>query len=335
MRAPFHRWECVLTESLDCFADAGGLPIYCAAPGGVFDGHAAACGFTGAAGQLVLLPGPDGLSGALFGVGEAPGPHVFGALPGALPGGVWHLADGCANQADAVLGWALGAYRYNALKQKRPGAPPRLVLPAGMDATLSACRAVWLARDLINTPANLLGPAELAERATAALRERHAHVEVITGESVADGFPALHAVGASSPRGPQVLRATWSAEGTPESAPLVSICGKGVCFDTGGYDIKPPAGMLRMKKDMGGAAIALGLACMIIDAALPVRLELRIGCLENMISGAAMRPGDVLRTRAGLAVEVGNTDAEGRLLLCDLLTEACESGRTCCSISQR
>ena len=148
---------------------------------------------------------------------------------------------------------------------------------------------------------------------------------MITGDDLARGFPALHAVGAGSDRPPSIVSARWQAPDAADDAPLISICGKGVCFDTGGYDIKPSAGMLRMKKDMGGAAVALGLACMIIDAGLPIRLELRLGCVENMISGRAMRPGDVLRTRSGLAVEVGNTDAEGRLVLCDLLSEACEA----------
>ncbi len=315
----------MIERALDCFTDEGGLPLYGAAPGEATDAYPAACGFTGAAGQLVLLPGPAGLAGALLGLGEAPDPYLFATLPRALPGGTWHLADGIADQADAVLGWALGSYRYDALKQPSDRRSPRLVLPAGMDRTLSTSRATWFARDLINTPANLLGPADLAESASAALRNRGAHVNVIEGVEVASRFPALHAVGASSQRGPQVLQASWCAPGTPPDAPLISLCGKGVCFDTGGYDIKPPAGMLRMKKDMGGAAVALSLACMILDAGLPVRLELRLGCVENMISGAAMRPGDVLRTRAGLAVEVGNTDAEGRLVLCDLLSEACEA----------
>ena len=288
------------------------MPIYGARPGGAFDAYPAACGFTGAAGQLILLPGPSGVAGALLGLGEAPEPTTFAGLPGALPAGVWRLSEGITNHAEAVLGWALGAYRFDALKQPKA-------------RSLSTASAVWRARDLINTPANLLGPADLAENASLALRERGAHVIVITGEAVACGFPALHAVGAGSQRGACVLQASWSAPGVKPDAPLVSICGKGVCFDTGGYDIKPSAGMLRMKKDMGGAAVALGLACMILDATLPIRLELRLGCVENMISGAAMRPGDVLRTRAGLAVEVGNTDAEGRLVLCDLLSEACEA----------
>ncbi len=315
-----------MTERLlDCFTDDGGLPIHGASPGGTFDAYATACGFTGAAGQIVLLPGPSGLAGALVGLGEAPDPYLFGALPSALPAGTWHLADGIPNHADAVLGWAMGAYRYDTLKQPRTRQSPKLVLPGGMARTVSASRAIWLARDLINTPANLLGPAYLAEVAALTLRKLGAHVNVIEGVDVMSAFPALHAVGAGSQRPPCVLRASWSAPGTPPDAPLVSLCGKGVCFDTGGYDIKPPSGMLRMKKDMGGAAVALGLACMIVEAALPVRLELRLGCVENMISGAAMRPGDVLRTRAGLAVEVGNTDAEGRLVLCDLLSEACEA----------
>ena len=308
---------------LDCFTDAPALPIHTARPGQAHDGYAAACGFTGAAGELILLPGEAGLSGALLGLGDRDDPYVYGALPARLPEGAWRLADTVPNPQAAVLGWALGAYRYDALKRIAARPPARLVLPAGAEPALRAARAVWLARDLINTPANLLGPAELAETACQSLRMRNAHADVITGADLSRGFPALQSVGMGSSRAPCVVRANWRAQYTPPDAALISICGKGVCFDTGGYDIKPPAGMLRMKKDMGGAAIALGLACMIIDAALPVRLELRLGCVENMISGDAIRPGDVLQTRAGLAVEVGNTDAEGRLVLCDLLSEAC------------
>ena len=287
-----------------------------------------ACGFNAKAGQTMLLPGGDtGLGGAVLGLGELEGPHVFGALPAALPSGtVWQLATGAADPAEAVLGYALGAYRFELLRQPAP-ACARLVLPeaAGVSEAVSAARATWLARDLVNMPANLLGPAELARTALDVLQDAGAHVEVIAGAKLTKRYPVLDAVGAGSFRPPAVVIAHWVAEGAGQDAPLISLCGKGVCFDTGGYDLKPSAGMLRMKKDMGGAAIALGLARMIIDARLPVRLEVRLGCVENMVSGAAMRPLDVVRTRGNAAVEIGNTDAEGRLVLCDLLAEAAES----------
>jgi leucyl aminopeptidase len=172
-------------------------------------------------------------------------------------------------------------------------------------------------------PANRLGPVDLAAAAGRALEKTSAHTNVIEAAQLRERYPILHAVGCGSARPPAVFIASWRGSGAGDTAPLVSLCGKGVCFDTGGYDLKPPAGMLRMKKDKAGAAIALGLSRMIIEADLPIRLELRLGCVENMISGNALRPLDVVTTRHGLSVEVGNTDAEGRLVLCDLLAEAC------------
>ena len=288
-----------------------------------------ATGFTGQAGRVVLLPGETGVAGAVLGLGADTGPHVFGAAPASLPpGSLWRLASATASSAElshwAVLGWAMGAYRFDRLRQASSPASPRLVLPeaAGVAEAVSAARAIWLARDLINMPANLLGPAELAEAATASLRGAGAHVEVIEGGTLQDRYPVVHAVGRGSDRSPAVVLARWHGSAAGDDAPLLSICGKGVCFDTGGYDLKPPSGMLRMKKDMGGAAIALGLTRMILDADWPVRVELRLGCVENMVSGAAMRPLDILTTRSGVTIEVGNTDAEGRLVLCDLLADA-------------
>ena len=197
--------------------------------------------------------------------------------------------------------------------------PARLV--GGSVPAERLAQAAWLARDLINTPANLLGPAELAG-VTVALGARFGGVPtLVEGERLEAAYPAIAAVGRGSARAPVVAGLTWCGS-AGMSAPLVSLCGKGVCFDSGGYDLKPSAGMLRMKKDMGGAGLMLGLARMVMEADLPVRLAVRIGCVENMVSGEAMRPLDVLRTRRGLSVEVGNTDAEGRLVLCDLLAEA-------------
>ena len=181
-----------------------------------------------------------------------------------------------------------------------------------------------MGRDLINTPANLLGPVELAEFAIA-LGQRHgAETRLVEGDALTLAYPTVAAVGAGSARPPRVAVLHWRGSGAHAGAPLVSLCGKGVCFDTGGYDLKPSAAMLRMKKDMGGAACVLALARMIMQADLPLRLAVRVGCVENSVSGTAMRPLDVIRTRAGLTVEIGNTDAEGRLVLCDLLAEAVE-----------
>ena len=197
-------------------------------------------------------------------------------------------------------------------------------MPAGADAARIGRIAdgVFLARDLINTAANDLGPAELAEAAEALARRHGAAVSAAAGEALAAGFPMIHAVGAAAPPapGPRLVDMVW---GDP-AHPKVTVVGKGVCFDTGGLDIKPSSGMLLMKKDMGGAANALGLAHMVMDARLPVRLRVLIPAVENAISGVAFRPGDVLRSRKGLTVEIGNTDAEGRLVLADALTLAGE-----------
>ena len=177
-------------------------------------------------------------------------------------------------------------------------------------------------RDLINTPADRLGPAELAAALVTVGEAFGAATSLVTGADLAREYPTIAAVGAGSDRPAVVATLRWQGSTAAPDAKLVSLCGKGVCFDTGGYDLKTSAGMLRMKKDMGGAAIMLGLARIIMAADLPVRLVLRLGCVENSVSGHAMRPSDVLTTRRGLHVEIGNTDAEGRLVLCDLLAEA-------------
>jgi leucyl aminopeptidase len=199
-----------------------------------------------------------------------------------------------------------------------------MLAPERQQRSRSAAAATWMVRDLVNTPANLLGPVELAEFAASLGRRHGTAIDVITGSALAEAYPTIDAVGRGSARPAQVAILRWSGSTAHTDAPLISLCGKGVCFDTGGYDIKSSSGMLRMKKDMGGAATVLGLARMIMEADLPVRLAVRIGCVENSISGTAMRPLDVIRTRKGVTVEVGNTDAEGRLVLCDLLAEACE-----------
>ena len=261
----------------------------------------------------------------LFGLGEA-GPArerlLAGSLPGALPPGTYRLEGAGFDRAEAALAWALGGYRFT--RYRPAGATgrdlPRLVASEGVDAEAVSriAAAVALGRDLVNTPANDLGPAEI-EAAARALAERHgAAVTVVSGDALAREFPLVHAVGAASPRAPRLIDLTWGEA----NAPRVTLVGKGVAFDTGGLDIKPSAGMLLMKKDMGGAAAALAAAAMVMGARLPVRLRVVIPAVENAVSGNAFRPGDVLRSRAGLTVEIGNTDAEGRLILADALALA-------------
>ncbi len=301
-------------------------------------GWARAAGFAAREGELVTLPGDGGIAGALLGLGEAESPFAYGGLAQALgrkseagqdgadpeadAGAPWRLAlpDG-ADMDQAVLGFCLGAYRFGAFRAAKTR-PARLVAPAGTGRGQAIARAAWLARDLINMPANRLGPLELAQAGRDVAAGFGASVEIVSGDALAGRYPAVGAVGAGSARPPQVLVAAWRGSGATGSAPHLSLVGKGVVFDTGGYDLKPSAGMLRMKKDMGGAALMLALARIVMEADLPVRLSLRLGCVENSVSGHAMRPSDVLATRRGLSVEIGNTDAEGRLVLCDLLAEA-------------
>ena len=315
-------------RDLDCLAppEAVALPVHAVRPAGLADflaasPHAAflqASGFTAAAAEIRLLPGGDGVAGAVFGLGDGTDPHLFGALPFGLPPLCWRMEPGDFRMEDATLGFCLGAYQFTRFKPARPCA--RLAATGG--AAARAARATWLVRDLINTPADRLGPAELAAAAIAVGQSFGATTDTVTGEALQREYPAIAAVGAGSDRAAAVATIRWQGSTAAAGAPLVALCGKGVCFDTGGYDLKPPAGMLRMKKDMGGAAIMLGLAHMVMAADLPVRLVVRLGCVENSVSGRAMRPSDVLLTRRGLHVEVGNTDAEGRLVLCDLLAEA-------------
>jgi len=259
----------------------------------------------------------------MLGLGDtSPDPWSFGGLPEKLPpGSTWRFAEPGEWAAQAVLGWCLGAYRFTRFKPAKRAAA-RLVPPPGTERAVDTAAAAWRARDLINTPANLLGPAELAEAAADVARAHGARFSTIEGEALAAGFPALATVGraSASARAPRVAVLEWGEPGHP----LVALCGKGVCFDTGGLDLKPSSAMLRMKKDMGGAAVALAVTEAVMRARLPVRLLLLVGAVENAVSGDAFRPMDVLRTRAGLTVEVGNTDAEGRLVLADLLAFALE-----------
>ena len=280
-----------------------------------------ATSFTARAHETQLLPGEDGVAGAVLGLGADRSPFAFGDLPNRLPAtGAWRIVPGDFDPPAATLGFLLGAYRYAALKSAL-SAPATLAV-SGQDRALSEAAAVWMVRDLVNTPANLLGPAELAEAALA-LAARHGAAPIrVEGTALERAYPTIAAVGRGSERAPVVAGFTWRGSAATDASPLLSLCGKGVCFDTGGYDLKPSSGMLRMKKDMGGAAHVLGIARILMEADLPLRLAVRIGCVENSVSGGAMRPLDVVRSRRGLTVEIGNTDAEGRLVLCDLLAEA-------------
>jgi leucyl aminopeptidase len=275
--------------------------------------------FAGTAQELLPLPGEGGVVAALLGLGEDRSPYAFGGLAHRLPIGPWRIAGGDFDAAAAALGFCLGAYRY---QEYKPAKREPATLVTEEAAALREAAALWMVRDLVNAPANLLGPAELAD-ATLALAARYgATATRVTGDALDRAYPTIAAVGRGSARKPVVASFVWRGSTAPPAAPLVSLCGKGVCFDSGGYDLKPSSGMLRMKKDMGGAAAVLGVARILMDADLPIRLAVRIGCVENSVSGEAMRPMDVIRTRKGLSVEVGNTDAEGRLVLCDLLAEA-------------
>ncbi len=281
-------------------------------------------GFAAKAGELRFLPGEAGIEAAVLGTGNDSTPFVFGGLPMQLPEGpVWKLEPGDYDDRAATLGYCLGAYRYNGFTKGSRG-PASLFVPDGHELSTIQAAAAWMVRDLINTPANILGPVELAEFAVSLADRYGAACETVSGEALDAAYPTIAAVGRGSARPPRVVTFHWHGSTAPGDAPLLSLCGKGVCFDTGGYDLKPSAGMLRMKKDMGGAAAVLGLARTIMAADLPIRLAVRVGCVENSVSGTAMRPSDVIRTRSGLSVEIGNTDAEGRLVLCDLLDEACD-----------
>jgi leucyl aminopeptidase len=276
-------------------------------------------------GRHAFLPGPDGnLAAVLFGLedaGKPINPFLPGTLAGVLPRGIYRFANAPHDPRLAALAIALGAYRF--VRYGKPASEVCVEIPDGVDgAELSrTVEAVYLARDLINTPANDMGPGEVAD-AAAALAGRHgASTNVIVGDDLlARNFPLIHAVGRAAAREPRLIDFTW---GDP-AAPKVTLVGKGVCFDTGGLDIKPESAMLLMKKDMGGAATVLALAHMIMDRQLPVRLRALIPAVENSISGGAFRPLDIYRARNGLAVEIGNTDAEGRLILADALSLADE-----------
>ena len=285
-----------------------------------------AAGFEPKPGKHLLVPAADGkLAGVLFGLENADEAvkDLFrpGALSGLLPPGTYRFANAPHDARLAALAFALNAYQFTRYR-KGEVRDLRLVMPAGVDGEdLSRIvEAVALCRDLINTPSNDMGPAEL-EAAARTLAEQHgAKINVTAGEALEKSFPLIHAVGMGSPRAPRLIDVTWGKE----SDPKVTLVGKGVCFDTGGLDIKPESAMLNMKKDMGGGATALALAHMIMGRGLNVRLRVLIPAVENSVSGRSFRPRDIYSSRKGISVEIGNTDAEGRLVLADALALADE-----------
>jgi leucyl aminopeptidase len=288
---------------------------------------ALANGFAAKPGAYLTLPAADGkIAQVVFGLEDADAkfrdPFRPGLLPALLPPGVYRFANAPHDTRLAALAFALGSYRFRRYR-KADAADVRLVPPEGVDVTAitRVAEAATLARDLINTPSNDMGPEELAQAARQLAQRFGAAFTCIVGDDlVRQNFPLIHAVGMASSRAPRLIDLTW---GDP-THPKVTLVGKGVCFDSGGLDLKPSSGMLIMKKDMGGAANVLALALMVMDAGLKVRLRVLIPAVENAVAGNAFRPLDVFPSRKGPTVEIGNTDAEGRLVLADALALADE-----------
>lgn len=282
-----------------------------------------ASGFCAEPGSVCLLPAPSGeIARILFGL-DADDPWCWSHLPAKLPKGVYRIDATLAPDAAgwAALAWTLASYQFGRYASRKPREWPRLAWPeaALRDEIEAAAEAVRLVRDMVNTPSSDMGPDDLAAAAAQLAARTGARLTVIAGDELLErNYPMIHAVGRASARAPRLLDLVWGEAG----APKITLVGKGVCFDSGGLDLKTASGMKLMKKDMGGAAHVLGLASMIMAAKLRVRLRVLIPAVENSVSGNAFRPSDILRSRKGLSVEIGNTDAEGRLILADALAEA-------------
>ena len=285
--------------------------------------------FRGERHQVGCLPdGEGGVRAAVLGLGplttlERLEPwHIAGAAD-RLPAGIWRIENPlpAAAATTAALGWAYGSYRFERYRSKPRAAPTAVLVPpqlADMAHVRRMAAALAMARDLINMPAADLTPERLAHEALEMATRCGARGRVVSGDALREGYPTVHAVGQAAASAPRLLDFSWG----DAAARKVTLVGKGVCFDSGGLDLKPAAGMLLMKKDMGGAACALALARVVMESGLPVRLRVLVPTVENAVAGNAYRPGDIVRTRKGITVEVGNTDAEGRLILADALAEA-------------
>ena len=309
------------------------LPVFAVTPAHIETGTidpialdwARKTGYKADSGTLLLIPTEEGhLGGALFGLGANPSeqPYLTGRLARSLPPGDWHIETAPLTAHRLALGFGLGSYRFDRYKADKTVAPT-LMIPRDADAAdiRRQLAGVFLARDLINTPTNDMGPGHLEEVFRALAAHYNAQCTVITGDDLlTQNFPLVHVVGRASADAPRLLELRWGKKGHRR----ITLVGKGVCFDTGGLDIKPSASMLLMKKDMGGAANILGLALMIMDAKLKVDLRVIIPVVENSISANAFRPGDIYKSRKGLTVQIDNTDAEGRLILADALAYADE-----------
>ena len=288
---------------------------------------AAASGFEAAPGALLMVPGAEGAAPRAFFGFEGPeaknrDPFLAGKLASVLPRGLYRFGAGVADPTQAALAFLLGSYSFTRYRASK-GASAQLCAPQGVDRARieRIATAVALGRDLINTPANDMGPEALAEAALALAAKYGAQTRAIVGDALlAENFPLVHAVGRAAAQAPRLVEFTHG----PADGLKVTLVGKGVCFDTGGLDIKPSSAMLLMKKDMGGAATALALSAMLMDANLPIRLRVIVPIVENSVSANAFRASDIYRSRKGLTVEIGNTDAEGRLILADALAYASE-----------
>jgi leucyl aminopeptidase len=280
-------------------------------------------GFAAESGRSLICPAPDGgIARVLYGDSADGDPFLAGKLARQLPQGRYRFANGLSNPKLATLGWLLESYEFAIGGEANKVPRATIECPAGVDriALIRAANAVFIVRDLVNRPANDLTPDALETAVRKVANAGRASLRVIKGAALKRDFPLIHTVGMASASPPRLADFTW---GNPRH-PRVTLIGKGVCFDTGGLDIKPASGMALMKKDMGGAATVLGLAQMIMGARLPVRLRVLVPIVENAIAGNAFRPGDVYKSRKGLTVEIGNTDAEGRLILADAMALADE-----------
>ncbi|NBC36827.1 leucyl aminopeptidase family protein [Novosphingobium sp. FSY-8] len=289
--------------------------------------------FKGEAGAHAIIPAEGGDDYAVVAgvAGTNLDSWALARLAETLPGGTYRLApaDPACNVARALIGWALGQYRFDRYRKEAPTEGARILLTAQAKAiapAIAEAGAITLVRDLVNTPAEDLGPGEIEHEVERLAKLHRATLRVTRGEALEREFPMVHMVGRAAGRShaPRMIELEWGPADANFAHPRVAIVGKGVCFDSGGLDIKPSSAMLLMKKDMGGAAHAIALARLVMEAGLKVRLHLLIPAVENAVSGNAFRPGDVLRSRAGISVEIGNTDAEGRLILGDALTRASE-----------
>lgn len=286
---------------------------------------AAAHDFQAQNARILLVPATDGsIERVLFGVGDKANVNVMGALAQHLPAGDYRIAFAPRefNATAVTIAWGLGAYAFDRYKKRKRPAPRLVALEgADMDEAARIIEASWLARDLVNTPTNDMGPDALHAAAEKVANACGAEIAVIAGDALLEAnYPLIHAVGRAAAQAPRIVHISWG----DASAPRLALVGKGVTFDTGGLDIKPAGGMRMMKKDMGGAAHALALAQIVMQSGLNVRLDVFLAIVENSIAGDAFRPGDVIPSRKGLTVEIDNTDAEGRLILADALARACE-----------